>query len=129
MGKFAVAVKNGWLDDVTSTTLYMSLFVGDPTDSGVEISGANYARVEVPATSWGTADAGAVSNTAAVTFPKSTGVQSADDVTYFALYTASTGGDLKFYDDLPAAQQQPVVENNTVSFAIGDIDLTVSDLE
>ena len=129
MGKFAVAVKNGWLDDVTSTTLYMSLFVGDPTDSGVEISGANYARVEVPSTSWGDAAAGALSNTAVVTFPKSTGVQSADDVTYFALYTASTGGDLKFYDDLPAAQQQPVVENNTVSFAIGDIDLTVSDLE
>ena len=127
MGKFAVAVKNGWLDDVTSTTLYMSLFVGDPTDSGVEISGANYARVEVPATSWGTADAGAVSNTTAITFPKATGIQSSSDVTYFGLYTAATGGDLKFWDDLSAAQQQPIVENNTVSFAIGDIDLTITD--
>ena len=127
MGKFAVAVKNGWLDDVTSTTLYMSLFVGDPTDSGVEISGANYARVEVPATSWGTADAGAVSNTTAITFPKATGIQSSSDVTYFGLYTAATGGDLKFWDDLPTAQQQPIVENNTVSFAVGDIDLTITD--
>jgi hypothetical protein len=129
MGNFTTAVKNEWLDSVTSTTLYMSLFVGDPTDSGVEISGANYARVEVPSTSWGDAAAGALSNTTAITFPKATGIQSSSDVTYFGLYTAATGGDLKFYDDLPAAQQQPIVENNTVSFAIGDIDLTVSDLE
>jgi len=127
MGKFAVAVKNGWLDDVTSAELFMALFVGDPTDSGTEISGSNYARVSVPAASWGAASAGAVSNTTAITFPKATGVQSASDVTYFALYTASTGGTLKFYDDLPEAQQQPIVENNTVSFAIGDIDLTVTD--
>ena len=127
MGKFAVAVKNGWLDDVTSTTLYLGMFVGDPSGAGVEISGANYARVEVPATSWGTADAGAVSNTTAITFPKATGIQSSSDVTYFGLYTAATGGDLKFWDDLSEAQQQPIVENNTVSFAIGDIDLTITD--
>jgi len=128
MGKFAVAVKNGWLDDVTSTTLYLGMFVGDPSGAGVEISGANYARVEVPATSWGTADAGAVSNTTAITFPKATGIQSSSDVTYFGLYTAATGGDLKFWDDLSAEQQQPIVENNTVSFAVGDIDLTITDV-
>ena len=128
MGKFAVAVKNGWLDGVTSTTLYLGMFVGDPSGAGVEISGANYARVEVPATSWGTADAGAVSNTTAITFPKATGIQSSSDVTYFGLYTAATGGDLKFWDDLSAEQQQPIVENNTVSFAVGDIDLTITDV-
>jgi len=128
MGKFAAAVKNGWLDDVTSTTLYLGMFVGDPSGAGVEISGANYARVEVPATSWGTADAGAVSNTTAITFPKATGIQSSSDVTYFGLYTAATGGDLKFWDDLSAEQQQPIVENNTVSFAVGDIDLTITDV-
>ena len=127
MGKFAVAVKNGWLDDVTDATLYLGMFVGDPSGAGVEISGANYARVSVPATSWGTADAGAVSNTTAITFPKATGIQSSSNVTYFGLYTAATGGDLKFWDDLPAGQQQPIVENNTVSFAAGDIDLTITD--
>jgi len=127
MGKFTTAVKNGWLDDVTSATLYMALFVGDPSSGGTEISGANYARLSVPATSWGAASSASCSNSAAITFPQATGVWSASNVTYFALYTAVTGGDLKFQDDLPVAQQQPIVENNTVEFAIGSIVLTVSD--
>jgi hypothetical protein len=129
MGKFATTVKNGWLDDVTSAALYMALFVGDPSDGGVEISGANYARLSVPSTSWGAASASSCSNSAAITFPQSTGIQSSSDVTYFALYDASTDGNIKFQDDLPAAQQQPIVENNTVEFAIGAVVLSVSDPE
>lgn len=127
MGKFSEAVKNGWLDDVTSGTLYMALFVGDPSSGGVEISGANYARLSVPATSWASASAASCTNTAAVTFPQSNGIQSSDNVTHFALLDAVSGGNIKFQDDLPVAQQQPIVENNTVEFGIGSIVLTISD--
>ena len=127
MGKFAVAVKNGWLDDVTNSILYMALFVGDPSSGGVEVSGANYARVAVPTASWGAASASSCANSAAITFPQATGVQSASNVTYFALYDAATSGNLKFQDDLPVAQQQPIVENNTVEFAVGAVVISISD--
>jgi hypothetical protein len=127
MGAFATSVKNGWLDDVTNSTLYLALFVGDPSGAGVEISGGNYARKTVATTDWAAAASGSLSNSSAVTFDQATDIWSADDVTYWALYDASTGGNLVAYDDVPAAQQQPIVSGNTVEFSAGDIVLTISD--
>ena len=127
MGAFATSVKNGWLDDVTNSTLYLALFVGDPSGAGVEISGGNYARKSVAATDWAAAASGTLSNSNAITFTQATDVWSASNVTYWALYDASTGGNLKAWDDLPANQQQPIVSGNTVEFSVGDIVLTISD--
>jgi len=127
MGKFATTVKNGWLDDVTSVTLYLALFVGDPAGAGVEISGGDYARKSVAAADWSVASSALVHNTNAITFPQATGVWSASNITHFALFDAATAGNLMASDDLPAAQQQPIVDGNTVEFAAGDLDLTISD--
>lgn len=126
MGTFAVSVRNGWLDDVTNATMYLALFVGDPAGAGVEISGANYARKSVATTDWNAAAAGALINANAVTFPQATGVWSASNVTFWALYDAVSGGNLKASDELDAGQQQPIVENNTVEFAAGQITMTIS---
>ena len=126
MGTFAVAVRNGWLDDVTSATMYLALFVGDPEDSGVEISGGNYARKSVAATDWNAASAGSLTNANDITFPQATDVWSASDVTYWALYDAATAGNLKAKDDLPAEQQQPIVSGNTVEFSAGSITLSAT---
>jgi hypothetical protein len=126
MGDFTPEVKNGWLDGFTSVTLYLALFVGDPAGAGVEISGANYARLPVVAGDWSVASNGFKHNANAVTFPKATGIQSSDDITHWALFDALAAGNLKNSDDLPVAQQQPIVENNTVEFGIGDIDLSIS---
>lgn len=127
MGEYATDVKNGWLDDFTSVTLYLALFVGDPAGAGVEISGANYARKAVVTGDWSVASNGFKSNINPVTFPKATGIQSGDDVTHWALFDDLSAGNLKNSDDLPVEQQQPIVENNTVEFSAGDLDLSISD--
>lgn len=127
MGAFTEVIKNGWLDDVTNTTLYLALFVGDPSGAGIEISGSNYARKSIATTDWGAAASSTLSNVNAVTFEQAADVWSASDITYWALYDAASGGNLIAYDDLPVAQQQPIVAGNTVEFAIGGITLTVSD--
>ena len=127
MGGYAVEVKNGWLDSLTSTTLYMALFVGDPAAAGVEISGGDYARKSVATADWSVASNAFKHNVNPVTFPQSTGVWSADDVTHWALFNAPAAGNIKAHDDLPVNQQQPIMENNTIEFAAGDLDLSISD--
>jgi hypothetical protein len=127
MGKFSVQVKNGWLDGLTSVTLYAALFVGDPAGAGVEISGGDYARKSIVTGYWSGASNGFKHNATAVTFPRANGVWSAANITHFALFDAATAGNLKASDDLPVAQQQPIVDGNTVEFAAGDIDLSISD--
>ncbi len=128
MGKFEDAPKNEWLDDFTSGILYLALYVGDPSDTGIEISGGDYARKSIAASDWNAASAGTLDNANAVTFPQATGTWSAVDVTYFALLTAVTGGNLRSSDEIPAARQQPIVDGNTVEFAAGDIILTIDDV-
>jgi hypothetical protein len=127
MGKYNETVKNGWLDDVTSSILYLALYVGDPEGAGTEISGGDYARKSVATTDWAAAASSAIANVNAVTFPAATGVWSAADITYWALFDAATDGNLIASDDLAAGQQQPVVDGNIVEFPIGDIDLTITD--
>ena len=126
MGGFVESVRNGWLDDFGSTTQYLALFVGDPTGAGVEISGSNYARKEVAPTDWNAAASGAKDNGNAITFPQATDVWSASNITHFGLFDASTGGNLKAYDELPENQKQPIAANNTIEFSAGDIVLTAS---
>ncbi len=128
MGSFVADVKNAWLASFITSTYYLALFVGDPTDGGVEISADDYARPAVAPAVWGTPAAGSVSNSeAAVTFSQSTSVWSASNVTHWAFFDAEDGGNMKTSDDLPANLQQPIVASNTVSFAVGSLVLSISD--
>lgn len=126
MGTFSVSVRNGWLDDVTNSTMYLALFVGDPEGAGVEISGGNYARKSVATTDWNAASSGSLTNSNDITFAQATDVWSASDITYWALFNAATDGNLQASDDLPANQQQPIVSGNTVEFSAGDITLSIT---
>lgn len=104
-------------------SLYVALFTAAPSDSsaGTETVYTNYARVAVARSSAGwTVASGAVSNTAAVTFPQcgATGAT----IVAFAIMTASTGGDMLYWGDLTSSLA--VSNGITPEFAIGDIDIT-----
>ena len=77
----------------TGTDRYVALYLGDPTDGGVEISLAGYARVAHQdwATTVPTPGESERSNTTDITFPTITEAGFAD---YWAVFDASVGGNL-----------------------------------
>ena len=81
-------------------------------------------RVEVAnsTANWGVASGGAITNTAAISFTEATGDWGT--VTYFFIATSSTGTTILGYGDLGTAKA--VTTGDTVSFAVGDLDITVS---
>ena len=109
-------------------TLYVALFTATPSDTGggteVTIGSNAYARVAVTnnATNFPAASGGAKANGTAITFPQATpsgwGV-----VTQFGIYDASTAGNLLAWGDLTASKTVDALD--TVSFAIGDLDITL----
>ena len=103
--------------------VYVALLTSAPTDAGggTEASYTGYARVEAHS-DWGTAASGSITNNAAVTFGACTGGSAT--VTYFAIYDASTGGNLITWG---ATTSSLAISNGiTPSFGVGQ--LTVSDL-
>lgn len=106
-------------------TLYVALFTATPSDAGggTEVSGNNYSRVSVTnnSTNFPAASSGAKSNGAAITFPQASG--SWGVVTQFGIFDASTSGNLLVWGDLTASKT--VDSGDTVSFAIGDLDITL----
>lgn len=101
-------------------TVYAALMTAAPgeTGGGTEVSGGggSYSRQAI---TFGASSAGAMANTAAVTF---TGLPVAT-ITHFAIYDAATNGNLLAYGAL--ASQIVTVLNSEIEFAIGDIDLTM----
>lgn len=101
------------------TTVYMALFTAAPTDAGggTEVSTNNYARTAI---TFGAASGGAISNSGAVNFPTPSGSWGA--CTHFGIFDASTNGNLLYWGAL--AQTETPLSGNTVTFPIGDIDIT-----
>lgn len=134
MGSFADYLENKILDHVfgataftAPSTVYVGLSTTTITDAGgniTEPSGNAYARVAVTnnTTNFPNAASGAKSNGAAITFPTSSG--SWGTVTDFFLSDASSGGNILGYGALTASQS--IGTNNTVSFGIGELDITLS---
>ena len=100
---------NGTTFAAAPTNTYVQLYSQDPTDAG-SATGALYTRVIYAAGGWtrGTGGAGTLSNTNAITMQSSAG--SAATATHFAVFDASTSGNLLFYGALSASK----------SIAIGD---------
>jgi len=97
------------------TNLYIALSTADPGDDGAGIaepSGNNYARTVCNA--W-TRSGSQVSNTSAVTFPTASG--SWGTIAYFAVFDASTGGNMIGHG--AATPSQAIVNGNTPVFAAG----------
>jgi len=120
---------NAILDHIFGTTvydatanLYVALSTANPTDdaSGVaEPSGGNYSRVNHD--NWDAAASGATENTGAITFPQASA--SWGTVTHFAMYDASSGGNMLFYGALD--NSRAIGQQDTPSFADGALDITM----
>jgi len=119
----------------TISGLHVGLLTAAPSDSGggTEVSGNAYARVNLAPTlaNWaGTQAAGSTtassgtggqtSNNSTITFPTPTGTWGT--VTHFAIYDASTGGNLLFWGALTIAKT--INQSDTVSFAAGQLAIT-----
>lgn len=88
-------------------TLYIGLSTADPGESAAtlaEPSGNNYARVGKAAgsTHWNAAASGVVTNKTQITFPTASG--SWGTLAYWAIFDASSGGNMLFYGALASSQ-------------------------
>lgn len=116
-------------------TTYVALFTAPPTDAGggTEVTGGSYARVAVTSalanwagtqapgsTTISTGTGGQTSNNTSITFPGPTG--NWGTVTHFALYDASTSGNLLYWAALTASK---TINNGDAapSFASGALTL------
>lgn len=119
------------------THLYVALFTAAPSDSGggTEVTGGSYARVDIPplnsnwtATQGGTTGAssgtgGQTSNAVAITFPAPTA--NWGTVTHFAIFDASSGGNMLIWDALTASRT--ILSGDPApSFAVGALVITIS---
>jgi hypothetical protein len=119
------------------TALYMALFTAAPSDSGggTEVTGGSYARVNLAPldTNWNATQGGTTgnssgaggqtSNAVPITFNAPTA--NWGTVTHFAVFDASTGGNMLIWDALVAART--ILSGDPApSFPIGALQITVS---
>lgn len=126
MSSFTDFLENELLDHVfrnaaytSPINVYLALFTANPTDAGggTEVSGAGYTRQAI---TFGAASGGAISNTVAVSFTASGG--NYGSVTGVGIFDASTAGNMLAWDAITSAT---VNDTDTLTFAIGDIDITL----
>lgn len=122
----AESVANTILDQLLGAgtygaTMYLALFTAAPTESGggTECTGGAYARVAYTddATTWPAAVGGTKSNGIALTFPTPTAPWG--DVVAWAIFDASTAGNMVLFGDLDATIT--VDTSDLVQFAAGDL--------
>jgi hypothetical protein len=114
---------NGTTFPAAPTNTYVQLYSQDPTDAGSS-TGALFTRVTYAATGWtrGTGGAGTLSNTNAITMQSSAG--SAVTASHFAVFDASTSGNLLFYGALSASKS--IAIGDEVKFNALQLTLTVA---
>jgi hypothetical protein len=102
------------------TTMYLGLFLTDPTaaNTGIEVSGYGYAR---QATTFSASSSGTSSNTSTEVFTASGG--SFGRIKYIGLFDASTSGNLLWFG--PVHVPRRVDSGESLSFIPGSIDLTL----
>jgi len=101
-------------------TMFVSLHTGSPLDNdtgGNEVSGSGYARTAVTFVRTDSY----MDNSGIVAFPETTAPWGT--VSHFAVYDASTGGNLLFHEALTAPAVTGSLE--TLSFPIGSLVYTV----
>lgn len=115
-------------DYTRPATLYIALTTATPTDASTcstitEPASGSYARVSVTnnATNFPASSGGAKANGTAITF--TTATASWGTVTHVVICDASSGGNAIAWGALTA--NKTVDSGDTVSFAIGDLDLTL----
>lgn len=129
MGSLSNYAENKWLDHILNvaaftvpSNIYIALSTVDPGEAGsglAEPSGNAYARKLCNV--WGAASGRTTSNTNAVAYDEATG--SWGTITHYALFDASTGGNMLAYGSLAVAKV--VVAGNEMSIAAGEMDISV----
>lgn len=121
----AAATLNSWLDglcrSVTWTEpagFFVKLHLGDPGAAGAGNPAANTTRQAV---TFSAASAGAITNSAAVTW---TSVPNAETYSHVSFWDASTAGVFQGSDDLAVARTVAIGDNFEI--AIGDLDLAIT---
>ena len=130
MGSFTDHWENEILDHLfgkgsyTPPTIHVGLSTADPGDNGTglnEPGGNGYARVATSAADWNSASGGALDNANAIEFLQATG--SWGTITHFALFDASTGGNMLAHGTL--IQSKAISSGDTARFAAGDLDVSL----
>lgn len=130
MGSLSDYTEDKVLDHITGKssytmpTVYVALSTADPTDDGTGIaepSGNGYARVTTSAATWNSASGGSTSNATEIAFPTASG--SWGTITHFALYDASTAGNMLAHGSL--AESKAISANQIPAFAIGALEVTL----
>lgn len=145
MSAFSDYLENRLIDHIlrgqtftAPTTIHVGLLTASASDSspGTEVTGGSYARVAVTAslanfagtqsagsTAASSGSTGTTSNNNVVTFPAPTA--NWGSITHFAIFDASTGGNLLFYGALTTAK---TVNNGDAapSFAAGSLQITLA---
>jgi hypothetical protein len=107
-------------------TVYVALSTANASSGVTEVTGSGYARAAVAnnTTNWNTAASGAVTNKTAITFTATGSWSSGASILSFAIYDASTAGNLLGQGDLNNAQ----VMNNgdTLTFAAGALSISIT---
>jgi hypothetical protein len=111
----------------TMPTTYLALSSTTPTVGGTNVTeptGGAYARVATAGV-WGTAAAGAITNTGAITFTAaSADWLSGANLTYGVLYDAATAGNCLGFGVLTVAKN--ILAGDTASVAAGGVTITLS---
>jgi len=105
------------------TNWYVALYTGAPSDSGggTEVSAGGYARQSVSFDA-ASSPGGTTSNSGEVSFTASGGDYGT--VTHMGIFDASTSGNLLWHGALTASKT--VADGDTLTFAVGNIDLTMA---
>lgn len=103
------------------TSIYIALYTSDPTDAdtGSEVSGGSYARVQV--TAWNAPASRATANTSDIPFTQSTG--SWGTVSHIGIRDNSTGGNLLFYGQLTTSRT--VNSGDIFTIEAGELDVSL----
>ncbi len=110
------------------TNLYISAHTGDPGATGASEHGgtAAYARIETDAADWDAAAAGHIQNTNVLSHPMATAAYSAN-ITHFGIWDHATNTTAaNFVGGGALTAPKTVGENDTLKYAVGDIDITLT---
>lgn len=100
--------------------LYTDATAQDDANSGTEVNGGGYTRVNV--TGWNAPNSGSTANTNAITFPTATD-NNWGNVRYVGITDGSAGMNLLYWGQLTA--DKTVNTGDTFSIAAGDLDLYI----
>ena len=111
----------------TAPNAYMGLFTSDPTDSasGTEVSGNNYARVQIDtkmASATTGVDNSTIVNNADITFPTATG-GAFGTVTHIGIFDASSSGNLLAHGIL--TQEKIISDGDTFEIKSGFLVISI----